>query len=110
MRHLDSWVMFVVMSRAYRRAQKDQRKAARQAARACRVTGNPTVDNAALAWRIQLTVGMTVLALVFFGLGGNLLATGDPRGVVLIIVGIIDSVSAVRSLVMLISLMGHRRP
>jgi hypothetical protein len=90
-----------MLSRSYRQAAGDERKAARRAAVTGHVTGDQGIDDAALSWLTETTLVLALTALALLGIAGYEAAQQSARSVPLFIVGAIDLAIAIRSAVRL---------
>lgn len=97
-----------MLSRSYRRAAADERRAARQAAVSSRVTGERAIDDAALGWLAETTLVLLLVALCIVAIAGYEAAQDSARSIPLFIVGAIALAAAARSSVRL-AVLWHRR-
>jgi hypothetical protein len=97
-----------MLSRAYRRADADQRRRARKAAVAGDVTGDKVIDDAASGWLFVTTTVLLLLTAALLALGVYEAVGHSARSVPLLIVAVLFLAAAVRSGVKLTALRGRR--
>jgi hypothetical protein len=99
----------MMLSRSYRRAAADERRAARRAAVTSSITGKPSVDDAALGWLAETTAVLVLIAFCVLAVGGFEAADHSVRSIPLFLVGLVGLVAAVRSGARLVMLRRQRR-